>query len=140
MSHCSCSSVEIQFSTFPMKNSPMEPSHHTRVPVGVRRWRYRGSAVTLFSCKHTLIVERFRSIKENWICFGFDTWNDKQVNYCSRSPGPLTLIIRTICALFSAIFFSLSLCLSVYLPLCQPVSFSSSPYSLNLQLRQLACC
>lgn len=58
MSHCGCSSVEIQFSTFftEEKKPPAEPSHHTHVLLGSGPGGTQtdGNAVLLQTCNPPL--------------------------------------------------------------------------------------
>lgn len=81
LAHCSCSSVETQFSIFLQKILPSEPSLR------------RCSAFYFFRC-----------VRRRFIWFGFDKFDQERVNDCAHSLRPLTLITRTTCALFYAIY------------------------------------
>lgn len=93
MAHCSCSSVEIQLSTFfhrELSQGAFSLSH-------LHRSEFRDMRSNNLKKKKSSAFQWLGSIKEMVICFRFDKGDLEKVNYCAHSPRPLTFIIRTTC-------------------------------------------
>lgn len=130
MSHCGCSSVEIQFSTFLLKTLPQSCLITHMCFWGSALKGMWNSGIADFLQTHIPPLsgsgDLFRVWQVGW-------WAGKLL-LSAHSPRPQTIIISTICALFCAILF-----VSVFISGCQSASIYPSPCLPNIQSSQPAC-
>lgn len=121
MSHCGSSSVEIQFSTFPLKKKKKKHLPRSRL---ITHFCGTVVCVTAFLQTPPLNVSgRWRSGR-SWQV----GWWAGQLLLPAHSPGPLTMIIPNICAFFFCVCLYPSSSLWLHLPLFLHLQ-TSSPVS-----------